>query len=130
MLVHLNRSIQIRHAKNKNLLAFLDDIYEDLKPWCLKLRLEAGSYTMRCIAPLLTESRFSSLNYCGVPLPFLHGTVAIYPVPRRVDASRPGHCSAVRDDSGVHVGWQTRQTQPDQGHRLRMRHAPDRKSVV
>src|ERR1039458_6159296 len=115
MPVHLNRSIQIRHAKNKTLPAFLDDIYEDLEPWCLKLRLEAGSYTMRCTAPLLAESRFSSLNYCGVPLPFLHGTVAVRAVYRGVDAAWRGHCRAVRDDSGVHPPRQTRQAQPNQG---------------
>jgi len=50
MLVHLNRSIQIRHAKSKTLLAFLDEVYEDLELWYPKLRLEEAGCALKCAA--------------------------------------------------------------------------------
>jgi len=37
--------------KNKIVLAFLDDIYEDLELWYPKLRLEEAGYTLKCAAP-------------------------------------------------------------------------------
>ena len=39
--------------KNKTLLAFLDDVYEDLELWYPKLRLEAAGYTLKSAAPEL-----------------------------------------------------------------------------
>ena len=37
--------------KNKTLLAFLDDVYEDLELWYPKLRLEEAGYGLKCAAP-------------------------------------------------------------------------------
>jgi len=37
--------------KNKTLLSFLDDVYEDLELWYPKLRLEEAGYTLKCAAP-------------------------------------------------------------------------------
>jgi protease I len=37
--------------KNKTVLAFLDDIYEDLELWYPKLRLEEAGYALKCVAP-------------------------------------------------------------------------------
>jgi protease I len=37
--------------KNKNMLAFLDDVYEDLELWYPELRLEEAGYAMKCAAP-------------------------------------------------------------------------------
>jgi protease I len=37
--------------KNKTVLAFLDDVYEDLELWYPKLRLEAAGYALKCAAP-------------------------------------------------------------------------------
>lgn len=68
----------------KNLLAFVDDIYEDLELWYPKLRLEAAGYGMVLAAPevklytgkhgypayadaLLKE--VSSADYCGLLIP-------------------------------------------------------------
>lgn len=70
--------------KNKTLLAFLDDIYEDLELWYPKLRLQAGGYAMRLAAPelktytgkhgypaqsdlLLRDAR--SEDFCGLLVP-------------------------------------------------------------
>jgi protease I len=70
--------------QNRNLLAFLDDIYEDLELWYPKLRLEAAGYTLKCAAPehktclgkhgypanpdlLLREARSS--DFCGLLVP-------------------------------------------------------------
>ncbi len=39
--------------QNKTLLAFLDDIYEDLELWYPKLRLEEAGYAVKCAAPEL-----------------------------------------------------------------------------
>jgi protease I len=50
MPVHLNHSIQIRHAKSKTLLAFLDEVYEDLELWYPKLRLEEAGCALECAA--------------------------------------------------------------------------------
>ncbi len=36
--------------KNKTLLAFLDDVYEDLELWYPKLRLEEAGYALKCAA--------------------------------------------------------------------------------
>ena len=36
---------------NKTLLAFLDDVYEDLELWYPKLRLEESGYALKCAAP-------------------------------------------------------------------------------
>jgi protease I len=36
--------------QNKTVLAFLDDIYEDLELWYPKLRLEEAGYTLKCAA--------------------------------------------------------------------------------
>ena len=36
---------------NKTLLAFLDDLYEDLELWYPKLRLEECGYAVQCAAP-------------------------------------------------------------------------------
>ena len=36
--------------KSKPLLAFLDDLYEDLEIWYPKLRLEEAGYTLKCAA--------------------------------------------------------------------------------
>ena len=38
---------------NKTLLAFLDEVYEDLELWYPKLRLEESGYTLKCAAPAL-----------------------------------------------------------------------------
>jgi protease I len=68
----------------KQLLAFLEDIYEDLELWYPKLRLEAAGYTTRLTAPelktytgkhgypaqadlLLNEAR--SEAFCGLLIP-------------------------------------------------------------
>ena len=70
--------------KNKTVLAFLDDIYEDLELWYPKLRLEEAGYRLHCAAPelktyagkngypaaadrLLSEVR--SEDYCGLLVP-------------------------------------------------------------
>jgi protease I len=37
--------------KSKTVMAFLDDLYEDLELWYPKLRLEEAGYTMKCAAP-------------------------------------------------------------------------------
>jgi protease I len=37
--------------QNKTVLAFLDDVYEDLELWYPKLRLEEAGYTLKCAAP-------------------------------------------------------------------------------
>lgn len=37
--------------KDKTLLAFLDDVYEDLELWYPKLRLEEAGYALKCAAP-------------------------------------------------------------------------------
>src|ERR1700761_3531968 len=37
--------------QNKTVLAFLDDIYEDLELWYPKLRLEEAGYSLKCAAP-------------------------------------------------------------------------------
>ncbi len=39
--------------KNRTVLAFLDDIYEDLELWYPKLRLEEAGYKLQCCAPAL-----------------------------------------------------------------------------
>lgn len=39
--------------KSKTLLAFLDDVYEDLELWYPKLRLEEAGYALKCAAPEL-----------------------------------------------------------------------------
>jgi len=38
-------------TKNKTVLAFLEDVYEDLELWYPKLRLEAAGYALKCAAP-------------------------------------------------------------------------------
>jgi protease I len=70
--------------QNKTLLAFLDDIYEDLELWYPKLRLEESGYAVKCAAPelktyagkhgypapadlLLREAR--SDEFCGLLVP-------------------------------------------------------------
>ncbi len=40
-------------AKNKSVLAFLDDVYEDLELWYPKLRLEENGYKLVCASPTL-----------------------------------------------------------------------------
>ena len=37
--------------KTKTVLAFLEDVYEDLELWYPKLRLEAAGYLLKCAAP-------------------------------------------------------------------------------
>ena len=37
--------------KNRYVLAFVDDVYEDLELWYPKLRLEEAGYAVRCAAP-------------------------------------------------------------------------------
>ena len=37
--------------QNKTVLAFLDDVYEDLELWYPKLRLEEAGYALKCAAP-------------------------------------------------------------------------------
>ena len=37
--------------QNKTVLAFLDDVYEDLEFWYPKLRLEEAGYALKCAAP-------------------------------------------------------------------------------
>jgi len=37
--------------KNKTVLAFLDDVYEDLELWYPKLRLEEAGFHLKCAAP-------------------------------------------------------------------------------
>src|SRR5260221_14412208 len=39
--------------QNKTVLAFLDDVYEDLELWYPKLRLEEAGYALKCTAPEL-----------------------------------------------------------------------------
>ena len=39
--------------KTKTVLAFLEDVYEDLELWYPKLRLEAAGYDLKCTAPLI-----------------------------------------------------------------------------
>ena len=70
--------------KSKTLLAFLDDVYEDLELWYPKLRLEEAGYALKCAAPelktytgkhgypaqpdlLLKDAR--SENFCGLLVP-------------------------------------------------------------
>src|SRR5271169_6392012 len=70
--------------QNKTLLAFLDDVYEDLELWYPKLRLEEGGYALKCAAPeiktyagkhgypaasdlLLKDAR--SEDFCGLLVP-------------------------------------------------------------
>jgi protease I len=69
---------------NKTLLAFLDDVYEDLELWYPKLRLEEAGYALKCAAPeiktyagkhgypaasdiLLKDAR--SGDFCGLLVP-------------------------------------------------------------
>jgi len=69
---------------NKTLLAFLDDIYEDLELWYPKLRLEEGGYALKCAAPELKQyagkhgypahadlrlADAVSRDYCGLLIP-------------------------------------------------------------
>ncbi len=68
----------------QNLLAFLDDVYEDLELWYPKLRLEEAGYALKCAAPeiktytgkhgypaaadlLLKDAR--SQDFCGLLVP-------------------------------------------------------------
>jgi protease I len=37
--------------KTKTVLAFLEDVYEDLELWYPKLRLEAAGFSLKCAAP-------------------------------------------------------------------------------
>jgi len=70
--------------KNKTVLAFLDEIYEDLELWYPKLRLEEAGYALKCAAPeiktyagkhgypaaadlLLADAR--SQDFCGLLVP-------------------------------------------------------------
>jgi protease I len=70
--------------KDKTVLAFLDDVYEDLELWYPKLRLEAAGYLLKCAAPqiktyagkhgypaasdlLLRDAR--SEDFCGLLVP-------------------------------------------------------------
>lgn len=70
--------------KNKTVLAFLDDVYEDLELWYPKLRLEEAGYGLKCTAPeiktyagkhgypaasdlLLKDTR--SEDFCGLLVP-------------------------------------------------------------
>jgi protease I len=70
--------------QNRTLLAFVDDVYEDLELWYPKLRLEESGYGLKCAAPevktytgkhgypaasdlLLKDA--SSANYCGLLVP-------------------------------------------------------------
>ena len=70
--------------QNRNLLAFLDEVYEDLELWYPKLRLEEAGYALQCAAPerktyagkhgypaaadlLLRDAR--SEDYCGLLVP-------------------------------------------------------------
>jgi len=70
--------------KNKTVLAFLDDIYEDLELWYPKLRLAEAGYLLKCAAPeiktytgkhgypaasdlLLKDAR--SEDFCGLLVP-------------------------------------------------------------
>src|ERR1700753_2124490 len=70
--------------QNKTLLAFLDDVYEDLELWYPKLRLEEAGYGLKCAAPeiqtydgkhgypaasdmLLSDAR--SEDFCGLLVP-------------------------------------------------------------
>jgi len=70
--------------KNRTVLAFLDDVYEDLELWYPKLRLEEAGYAMKCAAPeirtytgkhgypatsdlLLENAR--SRDFCGLLVP-------------------------------------------------------------
>lgn len=69
---------------NKTLLAFLDDVYEDLELWYPKLRLEGAGYTLKCAAPeiktyagkhgypaqsdLLLQQAMST-DFCGLLVP-------------------------------------------------------------
>jgi protease I len=69
---------------NKTVLAFLDDVYEDLELWYPKLRLEEAGYALKCAAPeirtyagkhgypasadlLLRDAR--SADFCGLLVP-------------------------------------------------------------
>ena len=69
---------------NNTVLAFLDDVYEDLELWYPKLRLEEAGYAMKCAAPeiktyagkhgypaaadlLLKDAR--SQDFCGLLVP-------------------------------------------------------------
>jgi protease I len=70
--------------QNKTVLAFLDDVYEDLELWYPKLRLEEAGYALKCAAPemrtyagkhgypaasdlLLKDAR--SQDFCGLLVP-------------------------------------------------------------
>ena len=70
--------------QNKTVLAFLDDVYEDLELWYPKLRLEEAGYALKCAAPeiktyagkhgypatadlLLKDAR--SEDFCGLLVP-------------------------------------------------------------
>jgi protease I len=70
--------------KTKTVLAFLDDVYEDLELWYPKLRLEEAGYALKCAAPeiktyagkhgypatsdlLLKDAR--SEDFCGLLVP-------------------------------------------------------------
>src|ERR1035437_6989415 len=70
--------------KNKTVLAFLDDVYEDLELWYPKLRLEEAGFALKCAAPeiktytgkhgypaasdlLLKDS--NSRDFCGLLVP-------------------------------------------------------------
>lgn len=70
--------------QNRTLLAFLDDVYEDLELWYPKLRLEESGYAVKCAAPeiktclgkhgypavpdlLLRDAR--SQDFCGLLVP-------------------------------------------------------------
>jgi protease I len=69
---------------SRTILAFLDDVYEDLELWYPRLRLEAAGYAMTCAAPeiktytgkhgypapsdlLLRDAR--SRDFCGLLVP-------------------------------------------------------------
>ena len=50
-LVHCAVFANNSAMQNQTLLAFLDDVYEDLELWYPKLRLEEAGYALKCAAP-------------------------------------------------------------------------------
>ncbi len=105
---------------NKTLLAFLDDVYEDLELWYPKLRLEAAGYALKCAAPeittyagkhgypaasdlLLKEAR--SADFCGLLVPGGFMPDKLRRDPQVLALTREFHASGKLVAFICHGGW-------------------------
>jgi protease I len=83
-MVGLTRRIRLNAPMQKSMLAFVDDLYEDLELWHPKLRLEEAGYTTRLAGPELRTfqgkhgypatsdlvlAKVRSEDFCGLLIP-------------------------------------------------------------